>query len=230
MKGGGVQAPACLFEVLSMIRLPMILGFSFLLAACAPPVRCFEDPAAGVILTLIEDGNAFTGNATVNFRINGAEERACKEQDDSYTCGLSQAGDYVIRVVIDGRQDATHEVTIANGECDVETQSLEIAVGEDCGDGSDKPSVEALIQDKTGTPFENAEVRFQVDRSGPFLQCEEGEPANGWICGRDTEGLFTLQAFDLGNLENSAQVDVEVERGSCDVITEEVIVQLEAAE
>ena len=100
-------------------------------------------------------------------------------------------------------------------------------IGDPCEE-ADIVSVHVLVEDASdSSPIEDAIVKYKsVTEPGPMQNCEEASEPNGWNCGVNIAEEVRITALKSG-YTGREQV-VYVQQGSCDIVTEELVMQLEA--
>ena len=213
-----------------MLRLGAIFTVCGAIMACSPPVLCPGSTEYPVRVELLKDGELFTSGADVTYALNDGNELDCQRSVDEghvYGCGTDRVGDYQISVSINGRQDVQKSTKVEMDGCRLSGQTLEVEIGKPCED-NDVVSVHVLVEDAAdSSPIEDAVVKYQpIDQGGGMRSCEAASEPNGWNCGENEAGDMRIAVLKSGYTDREQRVYVE--QGSCDIVTEELVVQLEA--
>ena len=121
---------------MKLLRSLALLALVPLLPACANSIACTTEAVASVSVTVLDEAGQRVQDARVTFtRDGGAEEQAdCVPSTTGSGCsgwvaGWEQPGDFVIKATsADGTRQAQGQVTVDDGTCHVEGQSLQLTL------------------------------------------------------------------------------------------------------
>lgn len=170
--------------------------------------------------------------AAVEWRRDGREYAPCDAMPEpgAWVCGWEVAGAIAVRVSAEGYETVERTVTVPQGECHVEPQTLEVQLepveDTDCTD-VEMPSVVASLVASDGQGLDAPEVWWgMADAERPEAPCEMSDDGS-WICGWEVAGV--LRVWGTAEGRSVSAVDVTVSADECHVRTEYVTLVLEPA-
>lgn len=121
-------------KVLSTKWVVVLVFFTALAQGCAgnaEPVCSAEAVASVQVKVKAPDGEVTTA-AQVAYTVDGGASKMCEPSGSmEFVCGYEEAGDFVITATPDsGGPMGSAEVKVASDECHVQTQKVEIQLGE----------------------------------------------------------------------------------------------------
>ncbi len=182
--------------------------------------------AVGSVNVVLSDtlGAPITG-ATLRYGVDGgAAETACEEMTNgNYVCGWEVAGDFVIEIEKAGYLSATATATVADGECHVVPETVQLSLQSDV---IDCPAVETYavsltVTDGQGADVTSGTVTWAYDLDGATPEACDHSGGNTWMCGAGVVGGLVLSITEAGPYEPWSQV-VTVLGGECGPITQDV--------
>ncbi|MDC3960567.1 hypothetical protein [Polyangium jinanense] len=112
------------------LLLASLLPFCLLpLAACSSDeVQCTTIAAVSVTVTVVDSTETAVTDAELTYTVNGGAAKPCEQViENTYDCGVEEAGDFVITATRD-MATKTANVTVTSDECHVIGQALTITI------------------------------------------------------------------------------------------------------
>ncbi|MFH1462831.1 MAG: hypothetical protein ABIO70_00385 [Pseudomonadota bacterium] len=196
------------------------------LVACSDPeADCDTMARASVAVTLTSSTGAPLEEVVLQYTGPDDEEpRACDPLDDAWVCGWEVPGDLLIEAMAACHGAASQTVTVPEGACHVEQQSLQLTLDPvDCT-AEEVPSVFVTVSDEGGLPIEEAHVGFVPEGQDwtDYQPCDAMD--GGWACGWGYSGGIDLEVTAYGYSPWWGQA--EVAEDCCGPVTERVDVVL----
>ncbi len=161
----------------------------------------------------------------VRYTLEGEDESsACDEVHATWLCGYDEAGDILIEAGGHCLGEESQTVTVADAQCHVLEEDLELLLAPvDCT-AEDVPSVYVTVRGEGHSTVEDAQVGY-VPASQDWPDFEACEPYDdGWACGWGYTGSIDLEVQAEGFQPWTGQADVA--EGCCGAVTEQVDVVL----
>ncbi len=84
-----------------------------------------DTSAVASVQVIVTDATAnILSGATVSYSVDGGPATACDTFNSQYVCGWEVAGDITVTAAVEGYAPGSQTVTVAKGECHVETENL----------------------------------------------------------------------------------------------------------
>jgi len=196
-----------------MVR-PTTLGLllaAFALGGCTGDggVDCDTSAAVSVSVTVVDPDGVFVDDVTVTYTREDSEEaETCDEGPDVFLCGYEVSGTLTIRAEAQGYSPYETEVTVTEGECHVDGESVEIIMQPvDCPQ-VELPSVHVTIVDTDGETIEGAWAEYAPECEDWFAPQECDDLGDGsFYCGWGFTCPLYIDAYADGYQPDFAIVD-----------------------
>lgn len=108
---------------------PVLALCLFPLAACSSDeAACTTLAAVSVTVTVVDSTGAGVTDAELTYTVNGGASKPCEQViENTYDCGVEEAGDFVITATRD-MATKTANVTVTSDECHVIGQTLTLTL------------------------------------------------------------------------------------------------------
>ncbi len=200
-----------------------------LLTACdgGEPLACDTMAAYSTTLTIVDADGADIPDVAVTYAVDGVEVGACDAFGGTWSCGVEVAGLFAITAGAPGFADQTVEVDVAQGECHVVGELVELTLEPlDCT----AEAVAGIAVSLTGSGGETLDTPIVQYRDAmiddtAWVDCSgSGE---GWTCAEELTGTFDVRGTASGHTEVFDLVIVALDEAGCHPVTESVALVVE---
>ncbi len=206
------------------------VAFIAFIAGCSrPETACDLMAVSSVTVDLVAEDGGDLSSATVTYAVDGGAPTACDSFGTSWSCGYEQAGVLTIRAEADGYDAIERDVTVAEGECHVETEQVVLTMAVEFVDCTQEmvPSVLANVVGSTGEVLNGVAVTWARTNSEAAPQACTPYTDDVWQCGEEIAGELEIFAVADGHVGQTQIVTVGAD--TCHVLTEGLRFELEWA-
>ncbi len=203
--------------------------FFALLAACdgGEPLACDTMAAYSTTVTVVDADGAEIPDLTVTYAVDGVEVGACDTFGGTWSCGIEVAGHFAITAGAAGFADQTVEVDVAEGECHVVGELVELTLEPlDCT-AEAVAGIAVSLTGSYGETLDSPSVQYRdamIDDT-PWVECSG--TAETWTCAEELTGTFDVRGTAAGHTEAFDLVIVELDEAGCHPVTESVALVVE---
>lgn len=206
--------------------LPLLTGCIIL----DPGKDCDASAVGSVAVSVSASDGGDVSEALVSWTSDGGTYQPCDAfpGDGEWVCGWEAAGDIGVRVEADGYETRETTVFVAQGECHVIPEHLDVVLAPEDVDCTDveMPSVVATVEGSGGEALEGVAVSWaRAETPDAHTPCELREDDAAWVCGWEVAGTLEVRAEASGHVPQVLTADVRADE--CHVTTESLAFRLD---
>ncbi len=208
--------------------LALSLGLVVLTVGCPKPeTACTDDARSSITLSVVDEMGVSINDATATYSVDGSAAQDCEGwSDGSFACGWEQAGTFEITVDAAGYDAQTITQDVAEDECHVITELIEVTLMPVACTGEEVPSVEVTVTDVQGMDVTSGDVMWNMAAEDDLPEPCHHQGGNVWTCAAEVAGELVIEIDNAGPYQPFAEY-VTVTADECHVITEQLDAVLE---